>query len=99
VKVIREIAEALAQVDTDRRVRESLEEDLIELQTQRGILVRTQDSLYAELKTYKTELRHAQGKLQSLYRAAGRMREALADYTKNIALSDSERITDLGNGA
>ena len=96
VKVIRELAEALAEGDTHQRVRESLEHDVVELQVQRDILVRTQDSLYAELKTYKTELRHTQGKLNHLYRAAGKMREALADYTKH---ESGERITDPGDAA
>jgi len=99
VRVIREIHDALRQADTNQRVCESLEHDLIELQTQRGILVRTQDSLYAELKTYKTELRHTQGKLNMLYRAANRMREALADYTKHVTTSDAERILEMGDGA
>lgn len=99
VKVIRDIAIALSQADTDQRVRESLEIDIIELQTQRDILVRTQDSLYAELKTYKTELRHTQAKLNHLYRAASKMREALLDYSRNITSTDQERITDPGDAA
>jgi hypothetical protein len=99
VKVIREMAEALSAADMDRRARMTLEDDIVELQTQRNILLRTQDSLHGELKTYRVALRHAQGKLQSLYRAAGRMREALLDYTTNISLSDAERVAELEGNA
>lgn len=99
VRVIREMAEAFAQADADRRARVSLEDDILELQTQRNILLRTQDSMSAELKTYRVALRHAQGKLQSLYRAAGRMREALLDYTTNISLSDAERFAEMEGNA
>jgi len=98
VRVIRELGEALSEADTDRRVRESLEIDLIELQTQRSVLMRTQDGLYDELNTYKRELRLAQAKLNALYRAAGKMRDALADYTRNAPVQ-GERITEPGDAA
>jgi predicted nuclease with TOPRIM domain len=68
VKVIREIAEAMSQLDTERRARQSLEEDLVELQTQRTILSKTNEAL-------NTEVKHLHEKIDSIYLAVDDMRD------------------------
>jgi chromosome segregation ATPase len=75
VKVIREIAEAMSQLDTERRARLSLEEDLVELQAQRDILHKAMDTLYEKLKASTAEVKHLQAKVDSVYHALDEMRD------------------------
>lgn len=95
VKVIREMAEAMSELDVDRRVRESLEHDVIELQTQRDILTKANDSLHDELKVRSGEVSEARKNLGALWGAFDRMREAICGQVKR--LHNGERITDHGD--